>query len=86
MIEILKKRQKVFAWGYEDMPGIDREITEHRIPTYPHMAPWFNLKFVLENIPLSYHYFLCIFLFQFICIRNRTESTGQFGSVGSGSA
>ena len=26
MKETLRKRQKVFAWGYEDMPGIDREI------------------------------------------------------------
>ena len=39
MKEIIKKRQKVFAWGYEDMPGIDREIAEQRIPTYPHILP-----------------------------------------------
>ena len=32
-------------------------------------------------LPLSYHYFLCIFLFQFICIRSRTEPTGQFSWV-----
>ena len=39
MKEIIEKRQKVFAWGYEDMSGIDRKITEHRIPTYPHISP-----------------------------------------------
>ena len=39
MKEIIKKRQKVFTWGYEDMPGIDREISEHKIPTYPHISP-----------------------------------------------
>ena len=39
MKEIIEKRQKVFAWGYKDMPGIDREISEHRIPTYPHISP-----------------------------------------------
>ena len=39
MKELLTKRQKVFAWGYEDMPGIDRSITEHRIPTQPHIMP-----------------------------------------------
>ena len=39
MKEIIKKRQKVFAWGYEDMPGIDRKIAEHRIPMYPHILP-----------------------------------------------
>ena len=38
MKEIIEKRQKVFAWGYEDMLGIDREISEHRIPTYPHVS------------------------------------------------
>ena len=39
MKETLKKRQKVFSWGYEDMSDIDREIAEHRIPTYPHISP-----------------------------------------------
>ena len=39
MKEILIKRQKVFAWSYEDMPEIDREIVEHKILTYPHVAP-----------------------------------------------
>ena len=37
MEEILRKRQKVFAWSYEDMSGIDREISEHNILTYPHI-------------------------------------------------
>ena len=39
MKEVLLKRQKVFAWGYEDMPKIDREITEHRIPMHSHVMP-----------------------------------------------
>ena len=39
MKEVLLKRQKVFAWGYEDIPGIDREIAEHRIPTHSHVTP-----------------------------------------------
>ena len=39
MKETIKKRQKVFAWGYEDMPGIDRKIAEHKIPMYPHISP-----------------------------------------------
>ena len=39
MKELLMKRQKVFAWGYEDMPGIDCEIVEHEIPTYPYITP-----------------------------------------------
>ena len=32
---ILTKRKVVFAWSYEDIPGLDRDIIEHHIPTYP---------------------------------------------------
>ena len=39
MREVLIRRQKVFTWSYEDMSGIDRGITEHRILIYPHIAP-----------------------------------------------
>ena len=28
----------MFAWGYEDMPGIDKEIVEHMIPTHSHIV------------------------------------------------
>ena len=31
--KILIKYSKVFAWTYEDMPGIDRDIAQHYIPT-----------------------------------------------------
>ena len=31
--KILIKYSKVFAWTYEDMPGIDRNIIQHYIPT-----------------------------------------------------
>ena len=36
---ILIKRKVVFAWSYEDMPGLDRDIVEHHIPTYPEARP-----------------------------------------------
>ena len=36
---ILIKRKVVFAWSYEDMPGLGRDITEHHIPTYPESKP-----------------------------------------------
>ena len=39
MKETLRKRQKVFAWSYKDMLGIDKEIAEHRIPTHSHVTP-----------------------------------------------
>ena len=33
--EVLKKYAKMFAWSYEDMPGVDKSIAQHVIPTYP---------------------------------------------------
>ena len=36
---ILTKRKVVFAWSYEDMPGLDRDIAEHHIPIYPEARP-----------------------------------------------
>ena len=30
---ILTKYSKVFTWTYDDMPGIDRDIAQHYIPT-----------------------------------------------------
>lgn len=29
----------VFAWSYEEMPGIDPSIVVHEIPTYPYAKP-----------------------------------------------
>ena len=37
--ELLTEFQEVFAWSYEDMPGIDPEITQHHIDTHDHMVP-----------------------------------------------
>ena len=33
------KFQEVFAWSYEDILGIDPEITQHHIDTHDHMVP-----------------------------------------------
>lgn len=35
LIDTLKSYIDVFAWSYKDMPGIDREIAEHKIPIDP---------------------------------------------------
>ena len=32
LILLLKEYKDVFAWSYEDMPGIDPEIVQHKIP------------------------------------------------------
>ena len=37
--ELLTEFQEVFAWSYEDMPGIDPEIAQHHIDTHAHMIP-----------------------------------------------
>ena len=39
LVDLLKEFQDVFAWSYEDMPGIDPEIVQHRIPLYPDAKP-----------------------------------------------
>ncbi|XP_050222409.1 uncharacterized protein LOC126672502 [Mercurialis annua] len=36
---ILKEKEIAFAWTYEDMPGIDRDIAQYYIPTHDHVKP-----------------------------------------------
>ena len=35
LIELLKKYVDVFAWSYDDMPGLSTDIVSHRLPTDP---------------------------------------------------
>ena len=37
--ELFKEFYDVFAWLYEEMPGIDLAIVVHEIPTYPNAKP-----------------------------------------------
>ncbi|XP_071940321.1 uncharacterized protein [Coffea arabica] len=39
MIEFLTMFQDVFAWSYNDMPGISTDIMVHRLPTDPNFPP-----------------------------------------------
>ena len=32
LIAILKEFREIFAWSYQDMPGLDTEIIMHKIP------------------------------------------------------
>src|ERR1051325_6365364 len=32
VIEVLKKNKDCFAWDYDEMPGLKRELVEHRLP------------------------------------------------------
>ncbi|XP_027075870.2 uncharacterized protein [Coffea arabica] len=42
MIEFLMLFQDVFAWSYDDMPGISTDIVVHRLPTDPNFLPLSN--------------------------------------------
>ena len=39
LVALLTKFKEVFAWSYEDMPGIDTNIVQHFIPIDPTMQP-----------------------------------------------
>ncbi|XP_057976008.1 uncharacterized protein LOC131163438 [Malania oleifera] len=39
MINLLKEYQDVFAWSYQDMPGLDTDLVTHKIPIYPDSKP-----------------------------------------------
>jgi len=39
VIELLREFADVFAWSYKDMPGLDPEVVEHRLPLKPECPP-----------------------------------------------
>ena len=39
MLELLIEYIDVFAWSYQDMPGLDNNIVEHRFPLRPECLP-----------------------------------------------
>ncbi|KAM3398555.1 hypothetical protein P3S68_002071 [Capsicum galapagoense] len=39
LISLLKKYIDVFAWSYDDMPGLSTDIVSHRLPTNPTCPP-----------------------------------------------
>ena len=39
LIDLLKEYVDVFAWSYQDMPGLDTDIAEHRLPLKPECPP-----------------------------------------------
>ena len=38
-IDLLMSYLDVFAWSYEDMPGLDPTIVQHHLPIFPHARP-----------------------------------------------
>ena len=39
LIDVLRSYLDVFAWSYEDMPGLDPNIVQHHLPILPHARP-----------------------------------------------
>ncbi|KAI5415783.1 hypothetical protein KIW84_040994 [Lathyrus oleraceus] len=39
LIDLLREYSDVFAWTYQDMPDLDSEIVEHRLPLKPECLP-----------------------------------------------
>jgi len=39
LYNLLKEFKDIFAWSYKDMPGLDSEIVQHRLPLKPECHP-----------------------------------------------
>ena len=39
LIDLLQDYNDVFAWSYQDMPGLDTDIVVHRLPLRKECAP-----------------------------------------------
>ena len=39
LITLLKDYQDIFAWSYQDMPGLSSDIVQHRLPLNPECSP-----------------------------------------------
>ena len=39
LITLLEEYQDIFAWSYQDMPGLDLDIVQHRLPSNPGCSP-----------------------------------------------
>jgi hypothetical protein len=39
LVDLLREYVNVFAWSYQDMPGLDTSIVEHHLPLKPECPP-----------------------------------------------
>ena len=39
IVDLLKEYVDIFAWSYQDMPGLSTEIVEHQLPMRPECKP-----------------------------------------------
>ena len=35
MVKLLKGYKDCFAWNYDELPGLERELVEHKLPIKP---------------------------------------------------
>ena len=50
LIDLLREYSDVFAWSYQDMPGLDTDIVVHRLPLREECAP---IKQKLRRVKLE---------------------------------
>ena len=39
LVTLLRDYQDIFAWSYQDMPGLSSDIVQHRLPLNPECSP-----------------------------------------------
>ena len=39
LVSLLREFADVFAWSYQDMPGLDTDIVVHKLPLKPECSP-----------------------------------------------
>ena len=39
IIEVLREFKDCFAWDYSELPGLDRQLVEHKLPIKPEVKP-----------------------------------------------
>ena len=40
LLVILRRYKDCFAWSYNELPGLDRSLVEHRLPMKPNFKPY----------------------------------------------
>ena len=65
LVQLLNEYVEIFAWSYEDMPGLDTDIVVHHLPTREdcppvkqkvrRMRPEMSEKIKAEVMKQSYH-------------------------------
>jgi hypothetical protein len=53
MISLLKEYSDCFAWNYTEMPGLSREIVEHRLPIKSGFRPCRYAEWVSNIVPVE---------------------------------